>query len=181
MTNGWRAAIAMRDLHGWLVRRRVALGFVCGVVGLWLARPTWTTWAAGCGVAAFGELLRIWAAGHLDKNREVTDSGPYRWTGHPLYLGSTIMGVGFAIAAWHPAVAVIVGGYLGATLTAAIRREETFLRARFGAGYVAFRRGRAVPPRRRFSLRRARRNREHRAVLGFLGMAAVLAVKAALG
>ena len=39
-----------------------------------------------------GEALRIWAAGHLEKGREVTASGPYRWTRHPLYLGSTIIG-----------------------------------------------------------------------------------------
>ena len=29
-------------------------------------------------VAALGEALRIWAAGHLNKSREVTSSGPYR-------------------------------------------------------------------------------------------------------
>jgi protein-S-isoprenylcysteine O-methyltransferase Ste14 len=170
----------MPDLTGWLVRRRVALGFACGGVGLWLAQPTWTTWAAGCGVAALGETTRVWAAGHLDKNREVTSSGPYRMTAHPLYLGSTIMGVGFAIAAWHAVVAVMLGVYLAATLSAAIRREERFLRTRFGDGYERYRHGRSATSRRAFSLSRAWGNREYRAVVGFAAIASILAVKAAL-
>jgi len=45
-------------------------------------------------VAACGELLRLWAAGHLEKSREVTTSGPYRFTRHPLYMGSTLIGIG---------------------------------------------------------------------------------------
>ncbi len=49
-----------------------------------------------CAIA--GEALRIWAAGHLNKSREVTSSGPYRWFAHPLYVGSSIMGVGLAVA-----------------------------------------------------------------------------------
>jgi hypothetical protein len=39
----------------------------------------WGTWRAGLFVALAGEAsLRIWAAGHLEKSREVTRSGPYR-------------------------------------------------------------------------------------------------------
>ncbi|HET7031631.1 MAG TPA: methyltransferase, partial [Casimicrobiaceae bacterium] len=82
----------------WLARRRVALGFVVGVATLVLARPTWRTWCVGLSIAAAGEALRIWAAGHLEKSREVTRSGPYRWTRHPLYVGSAIMAVGIVIA-----------------------------------------------------------------------------------
>ena len=66
---------------------------------LWLARPTSRSLAIGGAMALVGEALRIWAAGHLEKGREVTRSGPYRLTRHPLYLGSAIIGVGVAIAA----------------------------------------------------------------------------------
>jgi len=170
----------MPDLAGWFARRRVALGFVCGAIALWLARPTWTTWAAGCTVAVVGEGIRIWASGHLDKNREVTASGPYRFTAHPLYVGSTVIGVGFAIAAAHPVVAALVAVYLVTTFSAAIRREERFLRARFGRGYDAYRAGGGDDRERRFSLQRARGNREYRAVAGLIAMAVVLALKAAI-
>lgn len=169
-----------RGPTAWLATRRVTVGFACGVAALWLARPTWTTWVAGCSVAAIGELARVWAAGHLEKGREVTSSGPYRLTAHPLYVGSTIMGIGFAIAASSLAVAALIGLYLGATLPSAVRQEESFLRATFGDRYRIYRAGRSADRMKRFSFERARQNREYRAVAGFVAVAIVLAIKAAL-
>ena len=81
-----------------LARLRVALGWVFGVLVIVLAQPTGASIAIGMSIAAAGEAVRVWAAGHLNKSREVTSSGPYRWVGHPLYLGSTVMGIGLAIA-----------------------------------------------------------------------------------
>ena len=164
-------------LTGFLVRRRVALGFVFACVVLWLAQPTWTTWRMGFIVAAVGECVRVWAAGHLEKSREVTRSGPYRWTRHPLYAGSAIMALGVAIASRSPIVAVLVGIYVAATIPAAIRAEEAFLRRTFGATYDLYRQSSAPPLERRFSVARARRNREHRAVLGLVGGFSLLALK----
>ncbi|MCA1586159.1 MAG: isoprenylcysteine carboxylmethyltransferase family protein, partial [Acidobacteria bacterium] len=69
-----------------LARWRVTAGFLCGALALWLARPTWLSLALGALVALAGEGLRVWAAGHLEKSREVTASGPYRLVRHPLYL-----------------------------------------------------------------------------------------------
>jgi protein-S-isoprenylcysteine O-methyltransferase Ste14 len=160
-----------------LARRRVALGFACGALAAWLARPTWTSMIAGVTVASVGEALRIWAAGHLEKGREVTMTGPYRFNRHPLYLGSTIMGVGLAIAAHSVIVAALVLGYLGATLAAAISREEAHLTEKFGTAYPAYRNGLARPYARRFSIRRVIANREYRAVIGFLVAFALLALR----
>lgn len=157
----------------------MALGFVCGAAALVLAKPTWTTWMIGCSVAGVGEAVRIWAAGHLEKDREVTSSGPYRFTAHPLYVGSTIMGVGFAIAASSIIVAGLVGLYLVTTLGAAVRREEAFLRTTFREGFQAYQAGSAKPTRT-FSLDRVRRNREYRAVGGFCMVALILALETAL-
>ncbi len=126
--------------------------------------------------------MRVWAAGHLNKSREVTTSGPYRWFAHPLYVGSSVMGVGLAIAANSLVVAIMVIGYLAATLTAAVRSEEAFLRAKFGAEYDEWRRARrsatASAERRRFSVRQALANREHRAVGGFAAAVLLLVLKA---
>ena len=91
-----------------LARWRVPLGYALGGVALWLAEPTRQSLAIGAAVGAAGEALRIWAAGHLEKGREVTNTGPYAITRHPLYAGSTIMGAGLAIAANSVAVAVLV-------------------------------------------------------------------------
>jgi protein-S-isoprenylcysteine O-methyltransferase Ste14 len=165
-----------------LARFRVALGFVVGVLVLVLAQPTGRSLAIGMSIAALGEAIRIWAAGHLRKSREVTVSGPYRWVAHPLYVGSSVMGVGLAIAAASVPVAVLIGVYLVATLTAAVKNEEAFLRRTFGdqydlykSGVAAKRRERSVASSRRFSLAQARANREYRAVAG-LGIAILLLI-----
>lgn len=160
-----------------LARKRVALGFVAAVVTLILARPTWMTWSAGLLVASIGECLRIWAAGHLEKGREVTRSGPYRLTGHPLYVGSTVIAGGVALAARSLPAAIIIACYMAATISAAIRTEEEDLRRAFGSTYDDYQASRAVPMLRRFSLSRVMTNREYRAVAGLLGGFALLALR----
>jgi hypothetical protein len=164
-----------------LARLRVPFGFACGLAVLWLAQPTWTTLAAGAGIAACGEALRVWAAGHLEKSREVTRSGPYRLVGHPLYLGSSIIAAGLMVASARVSVAILVGLYLGLMLTAAIRSEEAWLSRRFTNEYAAYRDGRAAPSPRRFSWSRAVRNGEHRAIAGLLIVSALLSLKAMWG
>ena len=165
-----------------LARFRVALGFVFGVLVLVLAQPTGRSLASGMSLAAVGEAIRIWAAGHLRKSREVTVSGPYRWVAHPLYVGSSVMGAGLAIASASVPVAVLIAIYLAATLTAAVKSEEAFLRRTFGdqydlyrSGVAAKRRERSAASRRAFSLAQAMANREYRAVAG-LGAAILLLI-----
>jgi protein-S-isoprenylcysteine O-methyltransferase Ste14 len=156
----------MTSLTARLARRRVTLGFVFAVAVLYFARPTWASIAAGAVVGLAGEAVRIWAAGHLEKSREVTSSGPYRFTKHPLYLGSSIMALGVAIGCRSIVVALLVGVYMATTIAAAIRTEEAFLRARFGDAYDAYAEARAPRAERRFSLERAWRNKEYRALTG---------------
>jgi protein-S-isoprenylcysteine O-methyltransferase Ste14 len=160
-----------------LARWRVPLGFVCGVIAVALSHPTPASLLAGAIVGVCGEAVRIWAAGHLEKGREVTRSGPYRWTRHPLYAGSSIMGVGLAVAARSLIVSVLVLGYLAATISAAIRTEEAHLTEKFGSEYEAYREGTGAPPARRFSPARAMRNREYRAALGFAVVVTILALR----
>jgi protein-S-isoprenylcysteine O-methyltransferase Ste14 len=162
----------------WLARRRVPLGFLAGITAIWLSDPTPRSLAIGAIVAAIGEAVRVWAAGHLEKGREVTMSGPYRLTRHPLYLGSTIIGVGLAIASASVVVALLAGLYLAVTLTAAIATEEAHLTEKFGEAYPEYREGRAAGLSRRFSMARAMKNREYRAVIGLLAVLALLSWKA---
>jgi protein-S-isoprenylcysteine O-methyltransferase Ste14 len=168
-----------------LARFRVALGFVFGVLVLVLAEPTAQSLLVGMSIAAGGEAIRIWAAGHLRKSREVTVSGPYRWAAHPLYVGSSVMGVGLAIASASVVVAVLIAVYLVGTLTAAIKSEEAFLRRTFGDQYDLYRKGVAARRRergaaaaRRFSMAQAIANREYRAIAGLGGAILLLIWKA---
>jgi protein-S-isoprenylcysteine O-methyltransferase Ste14 len=160
-----------------IARLRVTIGFISAIVVLWLAHPTARSLAVGATIAVLGEAVRVWAAGHLEKGREVTMSGPYAFTRHPLYMGSVIIGIGLAVAAASLVVAGLVLAYLAITLTAAIATEEAHLTEKFGAAYPAYREGRAGAERRRFSLARAIRNREYRAVAGLVGVIAILAWK----
>lgn len=160
-----------------LARKRVALGFICGVAALLLAQPTWQSLRIGALIAAAGECIRMWAAGHLEKSREVTTSGPYRFTRHPLYLGSAIITLGFVIASRSVTVAILAAVYLALTYTAAIRREEAFLTKQFGAAYPDYKAGRLGGVSRTFSLERAMRNGEYRAVTGILVALGILAIR----
>ena len=162
-----------------LARLRVPLGFVFGLAVLILARPTWRSILVGALIGLAGEGIRFWASGHLEKSREVTRSGPYRFTRHPLYVGSSVMGLGVAVgtASWIVLVLVVV--YMGSTIAAAIRTEEAFLRERFGDQYDEYARSRAPAMERPFSLERAWRNREYRAMVGLLVAIALLSIKAA--
>jgi hypothetical protein len=172
------------DLTRRLARLRVPLGFAFAVLVIVGATPTARTLLVGGLVAAAGEALRIWAAGHLNKSREVTTSGPYRWSAHPLYVGSSIMGAGLAVASGSIVVTVLIAVYLGTSITAAIRSEEAYLRAKFGPEYDRYRRGGTVADdagasARRFSAAQAFANREHRAVAGLVLSVLLLGLKAA--
>ncbi|MEX2273551.1 MAG: isoprenylcysteine carboxylmethyltransferase family protein [Vicinamibacterales bacterium] len=160
-----------------LARWRVFLGFVFAAIALWLATPTPLSLLIGAAVSLLGESIRLWAAGHLEKSKEVTRSGPYQFTRHPLYLGSSLIGIGFAIAANHLVAAIIVIAYLLLTLTAAMRSEEAHLREKFGDAYDAYVEKRSAPMDRRFSWERALHNREHHTMVGLIAGLLVLAAK----
>src|ERR1700736_7023633 len=112
-------------------RIRVPLGFLFAVLYLWLARPTWRSMAAGGIVILSGLLIRAFASGHVSKNVALATSGPYFYTRNPLYLGSLLMGIGFAIAArsWWVGVGLIIMFF--AIYLPVMRNEEAFLRQRF--------------------------------------------------
>jgi protein-S-isoprenylcysteine O-methyltransferase Ste14 len=112
-------------------RIRVPLGFLFAVIYFWLARPTWLSIALGLIVVAPGLLVRALASGHVRKNESLATSGPYAYTRNPLYLGSLLIGVGFAVAArsWWVGVALVLMFF--AIYLPVIRDEEAFLRQKF--------------------------------------------------
>jgi protein-S-isoprenylcysteine O-methyltransferase Ste14 len=78
-----------------------------------------------------GLVLRALASGHVRKNEQLATTGPYAYTRNPLYLGSLILAVGFAISArniWIGAGLIVI--FLAIYLPV-IRGEEAFLRERF--------------------------------------------------
>jgi protein-S-isoprenylcysteine O-methyltransferase Ste14 len=119
-------------------RWRVPLGFVCGALFLFFARPTMWTLIVGGGVAVPGLALRAWASGHLRKNEALAVTGPYAYTRNPLYLGSFLMGLGFTIAAgqvWLVIVFIVM--ILGIYLPV-MRVESATLADLFGKKYLRY-------------------------------------------
>jgi protein-S-isoprenylcysteine O-methyltransferase Ste14 len=181
----------MAEPAGWprIARRiRVPLGFAFAALYLWLARPTWTFIGYGAIASAPGLLIRALASGHVRKNEALATTGPYAYTRNPLYLGSLLIGVGFAIAArsWWIALALIVMFF--AIYIPVIRGEEKFLREKFPefeeyARNVPrmfprlgrFRGSRESPGS--FSFELYRKHREYNALLGTLLMIAALVAK----
>jgi protein-S-isoprenylcysteine O-methyltransferase Ste14 len=160
-----------------LARLRVPLGFAAAAICMWLADPTPASIAIGLTIAAVGEGLRIWAAGHIEKGREITRSGPYRLMRHPLYVGSAVLALGFIVASRRALVAALVIAYVVVTVGAAVRVEERVLDERFSGEYAAYRAGRAAAVDRRFSAARAIANREYRAVIGLIAGGLLLALR----
>lgn len=166
-------------------RIRVPLGFAFTALYLWLATPTAASMLVGSALIIPGLAIRALASGHVQKNERLTTTGPYAYTRNPLYLGSLILAVGFAIAArnwWIGAALVLI--FLAIYLPV-IRGEESFLREHFPefAGYARqvprllprlmwFKTGRGA-----FSWDLYWKHREYNATLGAVAMLAVLTAK----
>jgi protein-S-isoprenylcysteine O-methyltransferase Ste14 len=167
-------------------RLRVPLGWVAGAIVIALARPRPWSLLGGLVLALAGEAVRIWASGHIEKTRVLATGGPYAHTRNPLYLGSTVMAAGIALAAATPWAALAVAAYFLAFYPAAIRGEAAFLAGRFPDTYPAW--AREVPaflprptpggPRAsRFAWERVRANREWRTLLAVPAALALLWVR----
>ena len=168
-------------------RIRVPLGFVFAVLYFWLARPTWRSIALGSVVIAPGLLIRALASGHVRKNEALATSGPYAHTRNPLYLGSLLIGVGFAVAARSEWVGIALVVMFFAIYLPVIRGEEAFLRQRFPEFEEYARRVPRMFPRLApiatgeepagFSMDLYLKHREYNALLGAVSMTAGLIIK----
>jgi protein-S-isoprenylcysteine O-methyltransferase Ste14 len=118
-------------------RLRVPFGFVLLAAFGWLSHPTRGSLIAGAPLAVLGLLLRGWAAGHLAKNEQLADSGPYAYIRNPLYAGSLIAVAGLAIAARSLVLAALLAAVFALVYLPAIQLEEQHLRRLF-PGYAAY-------------------------------------------
>ena len=132
-----------------------------------------------------GLLVRGLASGHVQKDKQLTTSGPYAYTRNPLYLGSLLMAAGFALAArnwWIVALMLIMFAVIYVPVIAG---EERYLRADVP------RVRRLCPPRPspvarltrygsqpvHYSSERYWKHREYEASIGCVAVLAVLIIK----
>ena len=169
-------------------RIRVPMGFVFAALYLWLAQPRRWFIVSGAILVIAGLLIRAAASGHVQKNEQLTMTGPYAYTRNPLYLGSLLMGIGFAVAARSVWVGVALIVMFFAIYLPVIRDEEKFLRQKFPEFEQYMRRVPRMFPRITpgtstdqasggFSMVLYLKHREYNALLGALAMLAALVLK----
>jgi len=172
--------------RGRIARRlRVPLGFALAGFYLWRAQPEWWSLAAGGAVATVGLLLRAISSGQVKKNQDLATAGPYAYCRNPLYLGSIVIAVGFAIASRDLWVAVALLLLFALVYVPVIRSEEVFLRGHFSQyDEYAQRVPRLLPHTvwftgltTGFAPELYRQHREYNASIGAAAMLAALVVK----
>ncbi|HVB87907.1 MAG TPA: isoprenylcysteine carboxylmethyltransferase family protein [Candidatus Dormibacteraeota bacterium] len=175
----------MLEPRNFWMRWRVRAGYPVAVLFWIFARPSYNSIIVGGAIAAIGLVIRAIAAGHLQKNRELATSGLYAYTRNPLYLGSSLLAVGFAVTGSSWADGALVIGYFAVFYYAVIRNEEADLRRRFGPAFDEYSANVPLflpqfalpqsgvwktlpPPTKTFSWALYRRNREYNALIGTL-------------
>jgi protein-S-isoprenylcysteine O-methyltransferase Ste14 len=166
-------------------RIRVPLGFALAVLFLFLAKPSWHSLLWSLLLVLPGIALRAAASGHVKKNRELTTSGPYGYTRNPLYLGSILIAVGFAVAARSAWLALALLIMFLVIYLPVIHSEENFLRSTFpNFDEYTSRVPRLLPrltsatsERGSFSSALYRKHREYNALMGSAALYAALIVK----
>lgn len=169
-----------------VARLRVPGGFLLAGAFLWLSAPSWTSLAAGLPVSIAGLVVRAWAAGHLEKNLALAESGPYRYVRNPLYLGTQAVAAGLVISSRRWELGLIFAAVFVLIYLPVVELEEQHLRKLFPAYDDYARRIPKLLPRisspvrgsRSFQWSLYRRNREYEALAAFLAGAAVLCYKA---
>ncbi|MBI3679683.1 MAG: isoprenylcysteine carboxylmethyltransferase family protein [Acidobacteria bacterium] len=166
-------------------RFRVPGGFVLLAVFVWLSQPTWRSIGIGMPVCLAGMLIRAWAAGHLAKNEQLAQSGPYGYVRNPLYVGSLLAAAGVVIASRHAGLAAVFAAAILLVYLPVIQLEEEHLRRLFPEFGEYARRVPSLWPRlkpagaaRPFRWPLYRRNQEWKAVSGLLFAVALLVWKA---
>jgi len=158
---------------------------VFAVVYFWIAKPTPSSIVIGTSIVVCGLLARALASGYVQKNEELTTSGPYAYTRNPLYVGSLVLGAGFGWAAQSWWIAVVILLIFLLIYMPVVRDEEEFLRKQFPefeayAQQVPRFIPRLTPFSRAsgaFSWQLYRKHREYNAMIGSIVMLLALVIK----
>ncbi len=169
-----------------VAKLRVPGGFVLVAAFIWLSKPTWISLAVGLPISILGLALRGWAAGHLEKNSTLAESGPYARVRNPLYIGTLTVAAGLVAASRRWELGLLFGAVFLLIYLPVVQLEEQHLRSLFPAFDDYCRRVPQLAPKL-FGVSRGpkpfrwwlyKKNREYEAAGGFLAGVAILVVKA---
>ena len=127
-----------------MIRTRRSLpAFAAALLLVLVAHPSPITFVAGLPLVITGEALRIWAAGHLHKNRELAVGGPYARLRHPLYVGTFLIVMGFCLISGFREASVagppLLAFFFGYYIPYKESREGRRLERRHGDLYAVYR------------------------------------------
>ena len=167
---------------------RVPLGFVVAAAVLYFAKPTWISILAGLPFALIGIIFRALAAGIIKKDATLAKTGIYSMTRSPLYLGSALIAVGFAIMSADEIAATVLAVPFVLIYPRVILREEEHLERLFPGEFRKYKS--TVPrffprftlhPQLTFSFSQYLANREYNTAMGFVGAVGLFLIKRWLG
>ncbi|MCS7066884.1 MAG: hypothetical protein NZL85_11515 [Fimbriimonadales bacterium] len=118
------SAHGLTALVVWIGRKRSRLFLPVPALLIGLADPSMETAAAGGTLVLLGSLVRLWAAGYLQKNTHLITAGPYAYVRHPLYGGMLLILMGWCtMVGWLPS-GMLLGAYAALLYGCAIVMEE---------------------------------------------------------
>lgn len=165
-------------------RLRVPLGFAVAAAVFYFANPDGMSILLGLPFALLGLLFRFLAAGTIQKDSQLATSGPYSLTRNPLYFGSTLLAMGFAIMSASMIAAALLLIPSAIIYPIVIQNEERHLQRLFRDQFEHYctKVPRFFPRlslafRLSFCFKQYVNNREYNTALGFLGALGVLVVK----
>ncbi|MGH8727860.1 MAG: methyltransferase family protein [Burkholderiales bacterium] len=112
-------------------RWRQYLGILFLIVLVLAGEPLRGLFYAGAALVLLGIATRLWASGHVKKNKALATSGPYAYVRHPLYVGNHLIAFGYCLASslWWSVPAWV--GIAFVFYPQAIRDEDQRLAQRF--------------------------------------------------
>ena len=93
---GWQRFLNDIRFHRERFRQFIGVFFVM-LVSI-AGTPDGYLFAAGSVLVILGIAARMWASGHIKKDKTLATDGPYAYVRHPLYVGNLTLGFGFATA-----------------------------------------------------------------------------------
>jgi protein-S-isoprenylcysteine O-methyltransferase Ste14 len=164
-------------------KTRVPFGTVLGIFFLWKMHPSVKSLWIGGVIALVGALLRLWAAGHIEKGKVLTQGGPYAFARNPLYLGSFFMAFGIIMAGQGYWLLLPFAAFFALFYLPVMRAEEQELLNGYGERFLEYSRRvplfvpgfrKTAPNSSTFLWSRVFRNREHHTVAGLIIVEVIL-------
>jgi protein-S-isoprenylcysteine O-methyltransferase Ste14 len=129
------ASLGLQRLFSDLAFRRYRFRQFVGIAFIILlttfGRPIQNLFVLGVVFVILGMMARLWASGHVKKDKVLATTGPYAYVRHPLYVGNHLILFGFCLASglWWSLPAWIVIGLV--FYPSAINHEDELLHRLF--------------------------------------------------